>query len=87
MVSIELFYTIYNTIEFSKSISSAASIGFFIIFEPIHEKVCLRGLRQGKTNWSAQLQRLIILIIETRDIILSKQRITKALIRLRGCAG
>ena len=27
-----------------------------------------------------------ILAIESRDIILSKQRTTKALIRLRGCA-
>ena len=32
-------------------------------------------------------KRLEILDIETTDIILSKQRITKALIRLRGCAG
>ena len=32
-------------------------------------------------------QRLEISAIETRGIILSKQRITKALIRLRGCAG
>ena len=32
-------------------------------------------------------RRLEILDIETRGIILSKQRITKALIRLRGCAG
>ena len=31
--------------------------------------------------------RLEILIKETRDITLSRQRTTKALIRLRGCAG
>ena len=35
-----------------------------------------------EANW-----RLEISDIETRDIILSRQRTTKALIRLRGCAG
>ena len=36
----------------------------------------------AETNWSLE-----ILDIETRDIILHRQQTTKALIRLRGCAG
>ena len=42
------------------------------------------------TNWSGQPQKLagvLILAIESKDIILSKHQTTKALIRLRGCAG
>ena len=35
-----------------------------------------------ETSWSLEIS-----AIESRDIILSKQRITKALIRLRECAG
>ena len=53
--------------------------GCGIRIEPRHEKTCLRGFRPGK--------RLEISDIETRDIILSRQRRTNALIRLRGCAG
>ena len=43
------------------------------------------------SNWPAQLQRLVkrleISAIASTGIILSTQRTTKALIRLRGCAG
>ena len=60
-------------------------------YEPRHEKTCLRDFRPGKTeigllSYEAS-QRLEISYTETRGIILSRQRITKALIRLRGCAG
>ena len=55
-----------------------------------HEKMCLRESPTSQdTNRPAQPQKLASLeisAIESRDIILSKQRTTKALIRLRGCA-
>ena len=61
------------------------------LFEPRHEKTCLReSPTRPDTNRPAQPQKLASLeisAIESRDIILSKQRTTKALIRLRGCAG
>ena len=47
-------------------------------YEHRHEKTCLGGFRAGKTQ---------TLYIETRGIILSRQRTTKALIRMHGCAG
>ena len=52
-----------------------------------HEKTCLRDLRPGKTQTALCSQRLEISDIKTRDIILSRQRTTKALIRLRRCGG
>ena len=57
-----------------------------------HEKMCLReSSTMQDANWPAQLQRparfLKFPIYKTRGIILSWQRTTKALIRLRGCAG
>ena len=59
--------------------------------EPRHDIMCLREfLTRPDTNRPAQPQKLASLeisAIESRDIILSKQRKTKALIRLRGCAG
>ena len=60
--------------------------------EPRHEKMCLReSLTRPDTNGPAQPQKLAgvleISAIESRDIILSKQWKTKALIRLSGCAG
>ena len=43
---------------------------------------------QARHNQPAQPQKLArVLKFRSRDIILSKQRTTKALIRLRGCAG
>ena len=60
-------------------------------YEPRHDKTCLREFpTRPDTNRPAQPQKLAsleILAKESRDIILSKQRTTKALIRLRGCAG
>ena len=59
--------------------------------EPRHEKTCLRGLQPGYTQTSRSAtktsQGLESLDIASIDIILSKQRRTKTLIRLRGCAG
>ena len=60
---------------------------FFVLFESCHKKSCLRGFQPGKTQTSLLTTetsyRLEILNIETRGIILSRQRKTKALIRLR----
>ena len=51
--------------------------------EPRHEKMCLReSLTSQTTNRPRQPQKLAM---ESMDIILSRQRTTKALIRLRGC--
>ena len=62
-----------------------------ITFEPRHVKTCLREFpTRPDSNWHAQLQKLASLeisAIESRDIILSKQRTTKAQISLRECAG
>ena len=62
-----------------------------IIIEPRHDKTCLREFpTRPETNRSAQPQKLASLeisAIESREIIPPKQRTTKALIRLRGCAG
>ena len=55
------------------------------------EKTCLRGFRQSQTKQSPQIQRLAknseISLVASTDMVLSKTRMTKALIRLRGCAG
>ena len=60
---------------------------FSTTYEPCHEKTCPRGFRPGKTlNRPAQLQSLAR-GLKTRGIILSRQRTTKALIRLCRCAG
>ena len=59
-------------------------------FEPQHEKTCLWGLRPGRHKPACSATEASesheIAIIE-RDIILSRQQTTKALIRLRRCAG
>ena len=59
-------------------------------FEPRHNKTCLWEFPiRPDTNRPAQPQKLASLqisAIESRDIILSMQQTTKALIRLRGCA-
>ena len=62
------------------------------IIEPRHEKICLREFpTRPDRNRSAQPQDLARILkfsaIESRNINLSNQRTTKALIRLRGCAG
>ena len=60
-------------------------------YGPRHEKTYLRGYRPGKTQPACAATetryRLEKSDIETRGIILSRQRKTKALIRLCGCAG
>ena len=55
-------------------------------YEPRHEKTCLRGLRPACTATEASW-RLQISDIESRSIMLSRQRTAKVLIRLRGRAG
>ena len=63
---------------------------FGLLYEPRHEKTCLRDF-QPDSNQAAQPQKLGRGLkfhnIETRDIIVSRQRTTKVLIRLHGCAG
>ena len=61
-------------------------------YQPRHVKMCLWEFpTRPDTNRPAQPQKLAksleISAIESRDIILSKQRTTKALIRHCGCAG
>ena len=61
-----------------------------IITEPRHEKTCPGFVTRVDSNRPAQLQRvdsLENLDIETRDIILSRQRTIEVLISLRWCAG
>ena len=61
------------------------------IYEPRHEKTCLQEFpTRSDSNRPAQPQKLARVLkfrLYNLDIILSKQRKTKALIRLRGCAG
>ena len=58
--------------------------------KPRHKKTCLRDFRPGKTQTGCSTTQMSeshdIADKETRHIILSRQRTTKALIRLRGCA-
>ena len=49
------------------------------IYEPHHEKTCLRGFRPGKTQ--TELQRLVR-VLASSGIILSRQQTTMALIRV-----
>ena len=64
-----------------------ASIGLIQINLSLVMRKCVFGsLRRACTATEASLS-LEISTIESRDIILSKQRTTKALIRLCGCAG
>ena len=60
-------------------------ISWAVSNEPRHEKTCLWGLQSGKTQTG--LRSLEMLDLACICIILSRQRTTKALIRLRGCAG
>ena len=63
----------------------------YLIVEPRHEKTCLRECpTRSDSNRPAQLQKLawgLKFWLHKLDITLSRQRTTKALIRLRGCAG
>ena len=64
---------------------------FSNLIEPCHEKMCLREFpARSDSNWPAQLQKLaggLRFWLQKLDITLARQRTTKALIRLRGCAG
>ena len=59
--------------------------------EPRHVKTCLRESDQVRFKLACSATetslRLEILDTETRDITLPRQRTTKALVRLRVCAG
>ena len=61
----------------------------FAIYEPRHEKtgVCDQGRLKSACVATEAGSRLGISDIESRGIIQSSQRTTKALIRLRRCAG
>ena len=76
---------------FAIFIMNSQNLYFTYIIEPRHDKSCLQEFPTWPdTNSPAQPQKLASLeisAIESRDIILSKQRTTKALIRLHGCAG
>ena len=57
------------------------------IYEPRHEKVCLWEFPTRSGSATEASMGLDVLVTESRDIALSRQRTTKALIRLRRCAG
>ena len=57
-----------------------------LLYEPRHEKTCLRSLQPVKTQLM-RLASLEISAIASGGIILSRQQTTKALIRLHGCTG
>ena len=61
----------------------------WLLIEPCHEKTCLCDQNKLKPACSADetSQGLEISAIASRVIILSRQRKTKVLIRLHGCAG
>ena len=82
-------YKIYNQSDLELSLPTVATCSKCINpYEPRHEKTCLRGFRLGKTQTGLLSSRnKLESAIASRDIILSRQRTTKALIRLRGCAG
>ena len=56
-----------------------------LTFSP--EKTCLRGSRPGKTQTGLLSYRDKLAAISSMGIILAKQRATKTLIKLHGCAG
>ena len=56
-------------------------------FEPRREKTCLRGVRHSVFQTSLLNYRVESSPAASLHMILSKKRITKAMIRLRGCAG
>ena len=80
------YYQIISSIiglsEFWHALSSVAS-SWENVSSGVSDQVRLK-LACSATEAS---MRLGILVTETRDITLSRQRTTKALIRLRGCAG
>ena len=87
-LSLTVLYTLltwrnkeFNNCKCLINLSIACSVFLLYVYEPGHEKTCLRGLRPVKTNLPAQLIRLSlgleILAIASRGITLSgseKQR-------------
>ena len=64
---------------------------FYLSYGPRRDKTCLQGFStKWDSNQPAQLQRLarkLNFVVARLDMILSNKWITKALIRLHGCAG
>ena len=60
-------------------------------YGPRHEKTYLRGFQPGQTQTSLlsyrDLLKIEISLVASLDMILYKERLTMALIRLQGCAG
>ena len=90
------YITIYlqNIRYVSELVIVFENYGKGFIIEPHHAKTCLRDFRQvtfkpecSATEASLNLESLDIASIHIIHIILSKQRTTKVLFRLRGCAG
>ena len=77
---IQLFFACRAEIrgELNNWASSWEYVSSGVSYQARHKPVC------AATEASCSLE---ILAIESRDILLSQQRTTKALIRLRGCAG
>ena len=76
------FYTSLNLhMQFTKTgirATTRQNMSSGVSDQATHKPVCAAT----EASWSLEIS-----AIESRDIILSKQRTTKALIRLRGCAG
>ena len=75
------------------ALSETPKTGFLatrpILFGSRREKACLRGFPNQPAQCSAteNSQKIEIWLAASLDMILSNKRITKALIRLHGCAG
>ena len=76
-ICISLYASLFDIIEYKRA-SSWENVS-----SGVSDQVRLK-LACSATEASMRLE---ILVTETRDITLSRQRTTKALIRLRGCAG
>ena len=75
----------------SQKQSSGVKLFFDFINGFCREKICLRGFRQSETQQVSSAtrtsQKIESLPKASLHMILATKRITKALIRLRGCAG
>ena len=73
------------------SISSRSALFAYTVNGPRRDKTCLQGFQQSETQTSLLIYRdkleIEISQISSLDMILSNKPITKARIRLRGCAG
>ena len=88
--SLYWFTAIWHSERNKTTKTAKKPIKYLHMHESRHHKMCLWEFpTRPDTNRPAQpqkLESLEISTIESTDIILSKQRTTKALIRLRGCA-